>query len=95
MVQCHQGRHRMGDPKLGHGQRGTRCRTHHCYCIEQKNQVAMVTGHVEILRTLKSLCNPDPSTGAVPWNQVEAAMIKNFGPTVKDAAYYKVRSFNW
>ena len=48
----------------------------------------MATGHVEMLRTLKPLCNPDPVTLAVPYNQVEAAMIKNFGPTVKDAAYY-------
>ena len=50
----------------------------------------MSTGHVEMLRTLKSYCNPDPVTMEVPYDQVQAAMIKNFGSTVKDAAYYKV-----
>ena len=43
-----------------------------------------------MLRTLKSLCNPDPRTMEVPYDQVEAAMIKSFGSTVKVAAYYKV-----
>ena len=50
----------------------------------------MVTGHVEMLRTLKSLCNPDPNTLAVPYDKVQAAMIKSFGSTANDVAYYKV-----
>ena len=58
--------------------------------FNKRNKVAMSIGHLEILRTLKSLCNPDPVTFAVPYDQVEAAMIKKFGSTVKDAAYYKV-----
>ena len=46
----------------------------------------MSTGHLEMLRFLKSLCNPDPKTMMVPYDQVEAAMIKYFGSAVKDVA---------
>ena len=58
--------------------------------LNKRNQVAMSIGHLEILRTLKSLCNPDPVTFAVPYDQVEAALIKDFGSVVKDTAYYNV-----
>ena len=58
--------------------------------LNKKNQVAMATGHLEMLRTLKSLCNPDPQTLEVPYDRVRAAMVKSFGSTADDAAYYKV-----
>ena len=56
--------------------------------LNNKNKVALTTGHLEIMRTLKSLCKPDPSTMEVPWGRVKAAMMKAFGPVVQDEAYY-------
>ena len=56
--------------------------------LNSKNKVAFVNGHLEILRTLKALCNPDPKTLAIPFDRVQAAMIKSFGSAVKDKSYY-------
>ena len=56
--------------------------------VNAKNKMALATGHLEMMRTLKSLCKPDPTTLAVPWEQVRAAMIKNFGPIAMDEAYH-------
>ena len=55
--------------------------------LNQTNKVAMSIGQVEILRTLKSLCNPDPRNMEVPYHLVEAQMVKSFGSTVYGAAY--------
>ena len=30
------------------------------FALNNKNKVALATGHLEIMRTLKSLCKPDP-----------------------------------
>ena len=38
LIHCNCGRHRVGDPKQGHGQRGARCRTHHCCVIEPQKR---------------------------------------------------------
>ena len=56
--------------------------------LNNKNKVALATGHLEIMRTLKSLCKPDPNNMEVPWDRVKAAMLKALGSTVLDEAYY-------
>ena len=56
--------------------------------LNNKNKIAFATGHLEIMRTLKSLCKPDPTTMEVPWQRVQAAMAKTFGTCVLDEAYY-------
>ena len=55
--------------------------------LNNKNKAAMSIGHVEILRTLKSLCNPDPHNIELPYHLVEAQMAKTFGSTVYCAEY--------
>ena len=40
------------------------------------------------MRTLKNLCNPDPRTMECPYDRVQAAMLKRFGPEVADAGYF-------
>ena len=58
--------------------------------LNKKNQFAMATGHLEIVMTLKSLCKPHPKTLELPYKQVEAMLIKNFGSVVRDPSYYNV-----
>ena len=35
--------------------------------LNNKNKVALKTAHLEMMRTLKLLCKPDPTTLAIPW----------------------------
>ena len=56
--------------------------------LNNKNRVALRTGHLEVLRTLKSLCNPDPRTMEVPYDRVKAAMFKSFGALAHERAYH-------
>ena len=57
--------------------------------LNTKNKMALATGHLEMMRTMKSLCKPDPFTLEMPWENVKAAMIKAFGPVlVTDESYY-------
>ena len=56
--------------------------------LNQKNQIAFSTAHLEILRTLKSLCNPAPQTMEVPFAPVKAQLSKSFGATAEEPAYY-------
>ena len=46
------------------------------------NKVALVTGHLEMMRTMKSLIKPDPHTLDMPWATVKASMVKAFGNAV-------------
>ena len=52
------------------------------------NRAVLVTGHLEMMRTLKSLCRPDPRTLEIPWGKVKAAMLKACGPFALDDACY-------
>ena len=56
--------------------------------LNQNNQIAFSTAHLEILRTLKSLCNPDPKSMEVPFAPVKAQMLKSFGAVAEEPAYY-------
>ena len=58
--------------------------------LNNKNRVALRTGHLEMLRTLQSLCNPDPRTMVVRYEGVRAAMFKSFGAFAHewDEGYY-------
>ena len=53
-----------------------------------KNQVAMATGHLEMMRYLQSLCTPDPST-ELHWDAILLSMQKRFGKhNMADIANY-------
>ena len=56
--------------------------------LNRKNSAALCTTHMEMLRTLKGLCKPDPRTMEVPWDRVKAQMIKTFGPAARDDAKF-------
>ena len=56
--------------------------------LNNKNKVAFATGHLEILRTLKQLCTPDPVTLACPYDRVRTALLKRFGPEINDVGFY-------
>ena len=56
--------------------------------LNNKNKVAFATGHLEILRTLKQLCTPDPVTLACPYDRVRTALLKRFGPEINDPCFY-------
>ena len=56
--------------------------------LNNKNSVAFRTVHLALMRTLKGLCKPDPTTMELPWDRVKAALLKAFGPAVLDDAYY-------
>ena len=56
--------------------------------LNNKNRVAFSTGHLEMMRTLNSLCRPDPRTLEIPWGKVKAAMLKTCGPFALDDACY-------
>ena len=60
--------------------------------LNNRNKVAFATWHLEIMRTLESLCRPDPKTLEIPWDKVKAAMLKAFGPVVLDEAYFNAFS---
>ena len=52
------------------------------------NRAVFVQGHLEMMRTLQSLCRPDPRTLEIPWRTVKAAMLKTCGPfALYDACY--------
>ena len=55
--------------------------------LNRKNSAALCSTHMEMMRTLKGLCKPDPRTMEVPWDRVKAQMIKTFGPAARDDAY--------
>ena len=52
------------------------------------NKAVLIAGHLEMMRTLKSLCRPDPRTLEIPWGKVKAAMVKACGPLALDDACY-------
>ena len=52
------------------------------------NRAVLVPGHLEMMRTLQSLCRPDPRTLEIQWGKVKAAMLKAFGPVALDEACY-------
>ena len=53
-----------------------------------KNKVAMATGHLEMMRYLQSLCTPDPST-ELHWDAILLSMQKRFGKhNMADTANY-------
>ena len=53
-----------------------------------KNKVAMATGHLEMMRYLQSLCTPDPST-ELHWDDILLSMQKRFGKhNMADIANY-------
>ena len=47
-----------------------------CIALNKKNEVAMKTGHLEILSTLAGLCKPDPKSGAVLFQPVLDELVK-------------------
>ena len=46
--------------------------------LNDRNIKAMVTGHLELMRYLQSLCKPGPH-GELVWHDVKASMCKTFG----------------
>ena len=56
--------------------------------LNRRNSAALCTTHLEMMRTLKGLCKPDPRTIEVPWDRVKAQMIKTFGTAARDDAYF-------
>lgn len=56
--------------------------------LNSSNQIALETGHLEIMRTLMFLCNPDPHTLEVSWDKVRSAMYPSIGKSVDGSAYY-------
>ena len=50
--------------------------------LNKKNEAAMHTGHLEIMRALAGLCVPDPSSGTGPFNPVRDEMIDRYGSAV-------------
>ena len=50
-----------------------------CIALNKKNETAMKTGHLEIMNTMESLCNPDPH-GKVPFEPVQQKLIEMYGP---------------
>ena len=50
--------------------------------LNTKNKMAQITGHLEMMRTMKSLIKPDPHTLEMPWATVKASMVKAFGTAV-------------
>ena len=53
-----------------------------CIALNKKNEVAMETGHLEIMATLASLCKPDPHNEAAPFVLVIDALIDLYGAAV-------------
>ena len=49
--------------------------------LNKKNEVAMKTGHLEIMSTLVSLCEPTPN-GSVPFEPVRDKLIDLYGAAV-------------
>ena len=49
--------------------------------LNKKNEVAMKTGHLEIMSALQSLCKPNPQ-GEVPYEPVKEKMIDLYGAEV-------------
>ena len=43
--------------------------------LNSKNKFALVTGHLEIVRTLRSLCTPDPHTLECPYDSVRWLLL--------------------
>ena len=52
--------------------------------LNTENKMAQITTHLEMMRTMKSLLKPNPKTLEVPWANVQAAMVKFFGPAALD-----------
>ena len=44
--------------------------------LSNRNAIAMRTAHMEIMRTLVKLCNPDPQTLEVPFDRVKQQLFK-------------------
>ena len=51
--------------------------------LNKRNEVAMKTGHLEIMSTLQGLCTPDPH-GKVPFDPVRDKMVDLYGADVVD-----------
>ena len=49
--------------------------------LNKKNEVAMKTGHLEIMSTLVGLCKPDPQ-GCVPFEPVRDKLIDLYGTEI-------------
>ena len=49
--------------------------------LNKKNEVAMKTGHLEIMATLVRLCEPEPD-GSVPYEPVRDKLIDLYGAAV-------------
>ena len=49
--------------------------------LSNRNAIAMRTAHMEIMRTLVKLCDPDPKTLMVPFDRGREHLLKLFGST--------------
>ena len=62
-----------------------------CISLNKTNEAAMKTGHIEIMATLASLCQPDPTSGAVAYQPLRQYASQGYdavhdGPRERDAA---------
>ena len=56
--------------------------------LNKKNQIAMATEHMKIMRTLVKLCDPDPKTLEVPYDRVRGQLLKLFGSVIDDPGFF-------
>ena len=62
--------------------------------LNRKNSSALVTGHLEIMRTLVALCEPDPKKCfAVPFEPVKKKLFALFGSVVDLRGFVKHTSW--
>ena len=57
--------------------------------LNRKSASALVTGHMEIMRTLVALCEPHPKSHEVPFEPVKVKLIQLFGSVVDSPAFVK------
>ena len=56
--------------------------------LDNKNKRAFSIGQVEILKALKSLCNPNPGTFRAQYDSIQAWMANGLGHDADDDRYY-------
>ena len=50
--------------------------------LNKRNEAAMKIGHLEIVKTMQALLNPDPTTGVVKYEPVRDKLIELYGSNV-------------
>ena len=56
--------------------------------LSNRNAIAMRTAHLEIMRTLVKLCDPDPQTLSMPSDKLRGPLLKLFGAVIDDPGFF-------